>query len=351
MGRPRRAREAADADEGKVGAAWTAQMERGWRRARRTQHEGNGEQGLHPQEAGFGAGMQPAVVADALEPGGQHVLQEPVQERGRVQRAGFGQAGVRLGVGKADAAVLSLEQTRWKARCARRSGRDTRAPPRRCPPVGNARPIRPATRAQGAWRRARELRLGATLGGAGGTGARGLEQEAGSEARGRAEMGGQAGGRRRLEAEESILPAFRLPHNFNQDFRTCLPHTAMRPNELNHALQPPAAGHRGCNRRAWWPPSLSVGARVVRFFCARPPFDFHYDPYMPITLSLNEMTVPEKLQVMEALWEDLSRRADAFESPEWHRDVLEDRERRIASGEASFTDWEQAKADIRKQVA
>ena len=38
------------------------------------------------------------------------------------------------------------------------------------------------------------------------------------------------------------------------------------------------------------------------------------------------------------------------QSSEWHREVLEERERRIASGEASFSDWEQAKADIRKRV-
>jgi len=72
---------------------------------------------------------------------------------------------------------------------------------------------------------------------------------------------------------------------------------------------------------------------------------------MPATLPLNEMTVAEKLQAMEALWEDLSRNADALESPEWHRDVLEARERRIASGESRFSDWEQAKADIRKRVS
>ena len=72
---------------------------------------------------------------------------------------------------------------------------------------------------------------------------------------------------------------------------------------------------------------------------------------MPATLPLNEMTVIEKLQAMEALWEDLSRNAVVLESPEWHRDVLEAREKRIASGEARFTDWEQAKADIRKRVS
>ena len=72
---------------------------------------------------------------------------------------------------------------------------------------------------------------------------------------------------------------------------------------------------------------------------------------MPVTLPLSDMTVSEKLQLMEALWADLSRNADAFESPDWHREVLEERERRIASGEARFSDWEQAKAGIRKRVS
>ncbi len=54
---------------------------------------------------------------------------------------------------------------------------------------------------------------------------------------------------------------------------------------------------------------------------------------------------------MEALWEDLSHNADALDSPDWHREVLEEREQRIASGEARFTGWEEAKADIRRQVS
>lgn len=72
---------------------------------------------------------------------------------------------------------------------------------------------------------------------------------------------------------------------------------------------------------------------------------------MPVTLPLSEMTLPEKLEIMEALWEDISRDAGGFESPEWHREVLEERERRIVSGEARFSDWEEAKADIRKRVS
>jgi putative addiction module component (TIGR02574 family) len=70
---------------------------------------------------------------------------------------------------------------------------------------------------------------------------------------------------------------------------------------------------------------------------------------MTAAVRLSEMTLPEKLQLMEALWTDLSRQGDAFESPEWHREVLEERERQIAAGEAHFIPWEQAKAEIRKE--
>jgi hypothetical protein len=72
---------------------------------------------------------------------------------------------------------------------------------------------------------------------------------------------------------------------------------------------------------------------------------------MSASLPLNEMTVPEKLRIMEALWEDLSRNSDALVSPEWHESVLKEREERIASGQAEFVDWEKAKAEIRQRLA
>jgi hypothetical protein len=74
-----------------------------------------------------------------------------------------------------------------------------------------------------------------------------------------------------------------------------------------------------------------------------------YHDFMSVTLPLNEMSLPEKLRMMEALWEDLSRNSDALDSPAWHDTVLQERERRIAAGEAHFSDWDRAKADIRKR--
>ena len=71
---------------------------------------------------------------------------------------------------------------------------------------------------------------------------------------------------------------------------------------------------------------------------------------MSTKLPLNEMTVQEKLAVMESLWEDLSRSPDAIESPEWHKEVLDERRQRVADGTAQFEDWEKAKTKIREKL-
>jgi hypothetical protein len=63
------------------------------------------------------------------------------------------------------------------------------------------------------------------------------------------------------------------------------------------------------------------------------------------------MSAEDKLQAMEALWESLSADPAAIESPAWHEEELRERERKIASGEAKFIDWEKAKADIRRRTS
>jgi hypothetical protein len=50
---------------------------------------------------------------------------------------------------------------------------------------------------------------------------------------------------------------------------------------------------------------------------------------------------------MEALWQDLSRNADQFESPAWHGDVLREREQRVEEGKEAYIDWEAARKDLR----
>lgn len=54
---------------------------------------------------------------------------------------------------------------------------------------------------------------------------------------------------------------------------------------------------------------------------------------------------------MESLWEDIARTPEAFESPAWHKDILDERRQRVAEGQSEFVDWETAKADIRNKVS
>ena len=72
---------------------------------------------------------------------------------------------------------------------------------------------------------------------------------------------------------------------------------------------------------------------------------------MATTLSLKGMTLREKLATMEVLWEDLSRTPEAIESPAWHKEILEQRQQRVAEGKVRYSDWETAKASIRRKVS
>jgi hypothetical protein len=71
---------------------------------------------------------------------------------------------------------------------------------------------------------------------------------------------------------------------------------------------------------------------------------------MEASLPLSEMTTAEKLRVMEALWADLSSKAGSFESPQWHADILREREQRVAEGKEAYIDWDQAKREIRERL-
>ena len=72
---------------------------------------------------------------------------------------------------------------------------------------------------------------------------------------------------------------------------------------------------------------------------------------MPVTLPLHEMSLHSKMELMEALWDDLSRSPEKLESPDWHEAVLQERRQRIQSGEETFSDWAAAREEIRRRVS
>lgn len=71
---------------------------------------------------------------------------------------------------------------------------------------------------------------------------------------------------------------------------------------------------------------------------------------MRVSLPLEDMTVEEKLQVMEELWADLSRNAENVPPPAWHGEVLQSIELAIERGEESYESWESVKKQLRDEL-
>ncbi len=71
---------------------------------------------------------------------------------------------------------------------------------------------------------------------------------------------------------------------------------------------------------------------------------------MTVELPVEQMTVEEKLRAMDILWENLQRDEKNIPVPQWHKDLLNERERLIREGKAQFSDWETAKQRILKQA-
>ena len=67
---------------------------------------------------------------------------------------------------------------------------------------------------------------------------------------------------------------------------------------------------------------------------------------MSAPLPLAQMTVDEKLELIDQIWADLLEHEVRVPSPAWHGEVLGERERLAASGEAQFHDLAETKQRI-----
>ena len=59
-------------------------------------------------------------------------------------------------------------------------------------------------------------------------------------------------------------------------------------------------------------------------------------------MEISKMSTVERLQVMEALWNSLLEEESKIVSPEWHGNILEERKRKMESGEAEFISLEES---------
>ncbi len=70
-----------------------------------------------------------------------------------------------------------------------------------------------------------------------------------------------------------------------------------------------------------------------------------------VNLPLSQLTLAQKLDLMEVIWDDMAKNEKTFESPGWHEDVLKDREQALAAGKVLISDWSEAKERIRRNVS
>jgi hypothetical protein len=67
-------------------------------------------------------------------------------------------------------------------------------------------------------------------------------------------------------------------------------------------------------------------------------------------LPLDQMTVEEKLQLMDILWDDLSRNTENLPPPAWHGEVLAARQREIDEGRAKFLSLDEFRQNIEREI-
>jgi hypothetical protein len=72
---------------------------------------------------------------------------------------------------------------------------------------------------------------------------------------------------------------------------------------------------------------------------------------MNVELNFGQMSISEKLRIMELLWDDLCHTESDIPSPQWHENVLMERENLIRDGKDEFVDWDQAKKEMRSKIS
>ena len=64
---------------------------------------------------------------------------------------------------------------------------------------------------------------------------------------------------------------------------------------------------------------------------------------------IKALPIERKMQIMEAIWEDLRERFDRLEVTQQQKDLLDRRRARVREGSAQLLDWEAVKGTIEKR--
>lgn len=70
---------------------------------------------------------------------------------------------------------------------------------------------------------------------------------------------------------------------------------------------------------------------------------------MSIT-EIKQLPLNEKLQIMEALWEDLRASPDGVPVPDWHKQVLDQRRKALQEGREEVLEWDDVKDSLGRRA-
>jgi len=70
-----------------------------------------------------------------------------------------------------------------------------------------------------------------------------------------------------------------------------------------------------------------------------------------IKIPLSQLSFEQKLNLMEVIWDDISKDESKFQSPDWHIEILIKRENLVKENNAKFSDWGDAKERILRNIS
>lgn len=65
---------------------------------------------------------------------------------------------------------------------------------------------------------------------------------------------------------------------------------------------------------------------------------------------IKNLNYSEKIQLMEELWNEI-RNDSEYNTPSWHKDILEERDEALSTGKIGVSEWTKAKSEIRSSVS
>ncbi|MBS9766152.1 MAG: addiction module protein [Flavobacteriaceae bacterium] len=66
-------------------------------------------------------------------------------------------------------------------------------------------------------------------------------------------------------------------------------------------------------------------------------------------IELNEMSVFDKIHLINEIWESMEDNNNQIISPKWHKEVLLSRKERVENGDAKFKSFEEVKKELKKK--